>query len=777
MGRGAELVRARWSAGRGRRAWDHRPAGRRRALQVVMLAVITGFLVTTLPGMRTTPGYSWWMDGICQNLAYAAVVVLCLARIPASSPDRGAWWIVAVGLTLFGLSSTYFMWFVRSLNPVPVPSVADGLWWAFYPCGLVALLLLLRSRVDRFPLSLGLDGVLVGLGTATVMAALVLPTVLRNMGSGVAERATSLAYPILDLLLVTLVLAAASLFRWHPPAAVCFLGGGLVMLAVIDSVFLIKAVHGGYQPGGYLDASWVVAFTMIAVAPGWHRRPAIARVPPTWLPLAAPLLATAAATSLLVLDDYTPITPAARFLAAATILAALGRLAVAFREARSAGEHAHLAQTDDLTLLLNRRGLYDRAATFLPGATGDQGAQRTCALLLLDLDHFKDVNDSLGHVAGDELLRVVAARLSTPLREEDILVRLGGDEFALLLPHADAGDALRAAAALLSTLDETVELDGLHVQTGASIGIALSPEHGRDIGSLMRHADIAMYQAKRTQTRHVVYSPDVGGHETTRAGMQLLGQLRRAIDQGELSVHYQPKLSLCTGDIVGVEALVRWRHPDRGLLYPDQFLPLVRQNGLMHALTELVLEQALDDAVRWHARGHPLPVAVNLFPPSLADLDLPARFAQALGRRDLTSAALTVEITEDFLLGNLDRARTVLDALRNLGIRIAIDDFGIGYSALSYLRELPIDEVKLDRSFIAPITEDSRSAAIVHAVIDLAHTLGLTTVAEGVETAATAATLTGYGCDVAQGHYYSPPLTTPELLHLLASPIRTPGAR
>jgi predicted signal transduction protein with EAL and GGDEF domain len=349
------------------------------------------------------------------------------------------------------------------------------------------------------------------------------------------------------------------------------------------------------------------------------------------------------------------------------------------------------------------------------------------------------------------------------------LARLGGDEFAVLLPLADADAALRAAATLITTLDEPVELDGLHVQTGASIGIALCPEHGRDIDTLLRHADIALYRAKRTQTRRLVYAPDTGAHETTRAAMELLGQLRQAIDDGELSVHYQPKLCLRSGRIVGAEALVRWLHPDRGLLYPHQFLPLVRQNGLMHAMTELVMERTLDDAASWHARGKLLPVAVNLFPPTLADLDLPARISRALARRDLTSAALTVEITEDFLLDNLRRAATVLNRLHDLGIKIAIDDFGSGYSALSYLRELPIDEVKLDRSFIAPITEDPGAAAIVRSVIDLSHTLGLTTVAEGVENPATAATLTGYGCDIAQGHHYSPPMTNHELLHLLGA--------
>jgi EAL domain-containing protein (putative c-di-GMP-specific phosphodiesterase class I) len=297
------------------------------------------------------------------------------------------------------------------------------------------------------------------------------------------------------------------------------------------------------------------------------------------------------------------------------------------------------------------------------------------------------------------------------------------------------------------------------------------------VGSLLRHADIAMYRAKKVHARYIVYTPDADRYVTTRAGMELLAQLRHAIEQRDLAVHYQPKLSLRSGEMVGVEALVRWHHPDRGVLYPDQFLPLARHNGLMHAMTEMVVERALADAADWRTRGLRMPVAVNLSPPTLADLDLPGRLDDALRNHGLSSSALTVEITEEFILGNLDRARLVLTGFRRLGIGIAIDDFGSGYCSLYYLNELPIDEVKLDRSFIANIAEDRRAAAIVRSVIDLSHTLSLTTVAEGVETPATTGVLTGYGCDVAQGHYFSHPVTARQLLDLVAQPAYMTGPR
>jgi EAL domain-containing protein (putative c-di-GMP-specific phosphodiesterase class I) len=303
---------------------------------------------------------------------------------------------------------------------------------------------------------------------------------------------------------------------------------------------------------------------------------------------------------------------------------------------------------------------------------------------------------------------------------------------------------------------------------------------------LLKQADVAMYSAKRSRSGGVrAFTPDMhvtdpdehdlAGSVTGAAGhggtgtARLLGQLRHAIDHVELSLVYQPKLDLRDGEIVGVEALVRWPHPERGLLGPEHFLPLVRDHGLMRSVTELVLAQALDDAAGWQASGVAVPLAVNVFAPSVCDLNLPDRILSELGDRNLSPDVLTIEITEDLLLYNMDRTRIVLDSLRAQGVRVAIDDFGSGYSSLSYLCELAIDEVKLDRRFIAPILVDERAAAVVRSVIELAHALGVTTVAEGVENAATAAKLRAYGCDVAQGFHYSRPVAAPELLELLVA--------
>ena len=419
-----------------------------------------------------------------QNLAYGGAALLCLIRIRPSSPDRRAWQLVAAALAFSALANAYWCWFIQPIVPEPFPTLTDALWLAYYPCLFLAVWLLVRARIEHFPLTIGLDGLLVGLGTASLAAALVLPAALSDLGGGVVVVATTLAYPILDVVSLAAILAACAVFRWHPPPGLWWLVVGSALFAFVDSAYLLQAVDDGYGYGGFVDGASVVAATITALAPGRHRRASIHRVPRA-VPLAVPIVATCVGLSILILDDYIEIIPAATYLALATVLASMGRIMAAYWESGPAGEHAHLARTDDLTGLPNRRGFYARAGLLLRAP--DHGLSP--ALLLLDLDNFKDVNDSLGHAAGDELLRVVAARLNVSLRDEDLLVRLGGDEFAVLLPDADDDGATQAARRLLAAVEKPVPLEGLRVQVTGSMGIAISPSHGDDVGTLLRHAD------------------------------------------------------------------------------------------------------------------------------------------------------------------------------------------------------------------------------------------------------------------------------------------------
>jgi diguanylate cyclase len=724
---------------------------------VVVAVTYVTFAVSTVPGVRSVPGYNLLLDGWLNNIAYMLSPVMCLIRARKATSFRRSWNILAAGLALYGLGNVYWTIFIRPLDPEPFPSPADGLWLSFYGFAFVAMLLVVREMSDRLPLSLWLDGIVGGLAVGGVMAAIVGP-VLAVTGGSSAAVVTTLAYPLLDVLLLLIVTAVLALFHWRPPAGLWFLAGGLTVFVVADVVYLFHAANSTYQPGGTDDTAWVFATLLMAFAPGWPKRPAGISLP-SWVLLGIPIGATLVALCLLVFANSHELHPVAVGLAAATVVAALGRLIVTFREVRTLAHSHQLALTDELTGLGNRRAFYEQVELRMDGV----GADATGVLLLLDLDRFKEVNDSLGHHAGDDLLCLVAARLAGCLHgTDDLLARLGGDEFAIFLLGVDPSGAELVAERIHAALAPPFIVDAVTVRVDASVGIALFPDHGLEVSNLLRRADIAMYHAKEGRTGHAFYTTagdSTGGEERLRT----LEELREAVFGGGLVVFYQPKVDSRTLTVSGVEALVRWNHPTRGLLFPDSFLPLAEQSGLMRDLTTTVLEQSLDQVKRWREMGRDLAVAVNLSASSLVDVELPRRVCELLFRRGLPASSLELEITEDFLMGDRERAREILTELRALGIRVAVDDFGTGYSSLAYLRELPIDQLKLDRSFVQPMADDPRAAAIVRSTIDLAHSLGMTLVAEGVEDEATAGQLAQSGCDESQGFYFSKALPAEEL--------------
>ena len=422
----------------------------------------------------------------------------------------------------------------------------------------------------------------------------------------------------------------------------------------------------------------------------------------------------------------------------------------------------HQAHHDGLTDLPNRTLLHQRVEAAVAGA---QDSTQPMALLIMDLDRFKEVNDTLGHHAGDALLREVAARLQLARRAGDTVARLGGDEFAILLPDAGADAAGTRAVQLLTDLAQPFTVEERVLEIGASIGIALYPEHGADAETLLRHADVALYVAKREHRGAMLYSPEQDLHSATRLG--LTGALRRAIETGELVLHYQPIIERQTRRVSGVEALVRWQHPLQGLLLPDQFIPLAEETGLIDLLSRWVLEAALQQCCAWRREGLDLPVSVNLSMRNLQDQRLPESIAPLLTTYGVPPGWLTLEITESAVMADPERALGVLGQLRELGVRVAIDDFGTGYSSLAYLKRLPVDQLKIDRSFTLNVCADRSDLAIVRSVIELGHQLDLQVVAEGVEDEASWQLLLDLGCDEAQGYFFSRPLPAAALVRWL----------
>ena len=384
-----------------------------------------------------------------------------------------------------------------------------------------------------------------------------------------------------------------------------------------------------------------------------------------------------------------------------------------------------------------------------------------CSVLLLDLDRFKEINDALGHHHGDLLLQSVGARMSAELGHKGIVARLGGDEFGVLLPNTAGGDAAQAAVSLLAALEQPFAVGELQLELTGSVGVAANPTAGTDTTKLLQQADVAMYVAKRSHSGWELYSPERDHYSPRR--LALAGELRQAIDNGELEVHYQPKAELKTGRILGVEALVRWQHPYFGLLGPDTFVPLAEHVGLIRPLTLKVLDSAIAEQHRLHARGFAVGVSVNLSVRSVLDVGLPNQVAELLATHDMGAGGLTLEITESSVMADPGRTIGILGRLDALGVSISLDDFGTGYSSLSYLKRLPVKEVKIDRTFVAGLLDNESDAAIVRSTVDLARNLGLRVVAEGVEDRATWMSLAALGCHEAQGYFVSAPLAAESL--------------
>jgi diguanylate cyclase (GGDEF)-like protein/PAS domain S-box-containing protein len=431
---------------------------------------------------------------------------------------------------------------------------------------------------------------------------------------------------------------------------------------------------------------------------------------------------------------------------------------------KQADEHRHHALHDDLTGLPNRRSLYERLAAEMAVSRPEDGF----SLLLVDLDRFKEVNDVLGHQSGDDLLRQVAARFAKEVRGEDLLARLGGDEFAVLVGGRRGAEAgLEIARRLSDALSQEFILSGVPVHVEASIGIARHPVDGSDATALLRCADSAMYAAKDLSTELEVFDGKRDHHSPTR--LKRLGELRQALDRDELLLHYQPKLTLESQVIPGVEALVRWMHPEQGLLLPGEFVPLAEQTGLIKPLTSFVLQSALRQVGAWQRDGHDLSVAVNVSERSLLDPDFPDEVQRLLAAAGVAPARLELEITEGTIMADPVRAAAVLRRLDALGVSLSLDDFGTGYSSLSRLRELPISEIKIDRSFAARIETDERDVAIMRSTIELGHNLGCSVVAEGLETQEALERVTSLGCDTGQGFHIARPLDARAITAWLAA--------
>ena len=752
------MDREELTAGRSRVPWS--------GLFVGLTVLCVGLFATGIGPRPAGLGWDRFYDVVVYNSSYLPAAAAAYAASIRVRTERLAWRGLSVALVLYAAANALRTWFAGADGNGPYPQAIDLIALVGYLLVYVAMVTLIRARVPRFHPSMWLDGIIGALGTTALGVAFLIGPYLHPSDGRPAVAVINLAMPVMDVLLLAMLVAVGSILGLRMDRSLLCVIVALLLLLTGDTVLFARLVEHTYVDGSPSDLFWLAGICCAAVAAHCARpQPArdAERSRVGLRLLALPLICNVASLFVLASGWGDALPSTAAWLAIGCVVAAIARTAVTFREVRSFHEVKEQALTDELTGLPNRRALLETAARVLATAS----ARRPAALLLLDLDGFKEVNDSLGHTAGDHLLRQIGPRLQPALRPGEVLARLGGDEFAVLLPEASLDQAQERADRLRKLILQPFPVEDIRLHVGVSIGVATAPVPAATVQEMLRCADVAMYTAKSAGEGVHVYVPDPHGGSGDR--LRTMEELRTALGSDQLVVHLQPQIALSDERVVGVEALVRWNHPVRGLLSPAELLPAAEQAGLLRPLTDTVLELALTAAARWWRRVR-VPVSVNLSAANVNDLDLPSKVAAAMLRHRLPPEALTLELVEDTLMADPERGREVLAELRRLGVRTSIDDYGTGYSSLAYLRHLPADELKLDRSLTADVDHDRRAAAIVRHTVALAHELGLQLVAEGVEDAATGAVLADLGCDVAQGYAISRPMPVDDFLRWLVTP-------
>jgi diguanylate cyclase (GGDEF)-like protein len=715
-------------------------------------------------------------DDLLQVLGPLLAVLLCLKRFQERRTNTSLF--LGLGILAYVVGQSIWSYYELIAQQPPFPSFADLAFLASYPLLFLGVLLLpARQLLNVSRARMIVDSLMIMTAIVTFSWFFVLGPTLLLSSQSLLAKAVGTAYPCCDILLLlcVLLLWVRQEERGIRPELLS-LTLGLIAIVLVDSIFDYLSMHNGYATGSLIDPLWSLGYQAIGVAVFILPRkstPTSSTSRPSLRPLGLSLLPYAFVPALGLLLLYTWWTPENNVLrpgvyigAAVLIGLVMVRQIIAMREI-----HALYANNDALAVANKQlevqathdtlTGLPNRSLLQMRLEQATRQARKgsvPIALLLLDLDRFKDVNDALGHEVGDLLLQEIGPRLQEHLRSTDLCARLGGDEFAIVLPATDEAQAIQIAHRLLSALIKPFLIDNHGFEIGGSIGIAFTPQQGFDFTTLLRYADIAMYVAKRNQSGYAVYTHEID-HNSPRK-LTLVSELRQAIADGGLLMHYQPKILLSSGQMMGVEALVRWLHPVHGLIQPDEFIPLAERTGLIGPLTYWVLDRSIRQCRDWERSGLHIKMAVNLSTRSLYDEELIPTVKGLLELYQVSPSQLTLEITESTLMEDPERAYQVLASLRTLGVSISLDDFGTGYSSLAYLKRLPLDEIKLDKTFVLGLSGDAdpTDVAIVQAVIAMARPLNCKVVAEGVENLESWKLLQKFGCDLAQGYHFSRPL-------------------
>lgn len=733
------------------------PSRARKTVAGVALAAVLAFVAGSLLDVAEPFFHGPWLIGLACVIPTLATVAAA-RKATRSRRDRLSWALIALGLGCWTLAGIGRFTMFDDPGERPVPSWVDPLFLAMYPLVYAGLIVLIRNRLRNYrhvPIYDAVSGTLVltAVCTAFLFEQVDILTATSRLGSAVL-----LAYPVGDVALLVAVLFALRFNGRRFDGPWPLVGLGLVLFIGADVAFVLSAPEDSYL-GIALYGIWYLALILVMLG-AWRDDVDVRELELGRGQVYLPVAFVALAIGVLVAGQYTDVAPLGVAAAVATIAVVMCELTISVREASWRIEGSPGLSTDQVTGLALPRQVDRWLSGIAPSRSDPDGREYPrLAVMMIEIDRFRTANLALGLRAGDDILSAVGTRLKRSVGHLGRIGRIETEGFVMILDRSGRDPVETAIADIHAAFEPPFWIEGLWVYLRPIIGVALAPENASSGADLLRLATVANRRAREGDRQTAFYA---GESTTTRETLQLLAELEAGIDRGELELHYQPKVS-ASRDVTSAEALVRWRHPERGLLGPGAFLELAERNGLMQRMTERILGLAIEQMEAWSRQGVDLAIAVNLSMPNLLDDDLPGAIAADLDDHGLDRGRLTLEITENVIMSDPERVLGNVQALRDGGMRVSLDDFGAGTTSLAYLRDLPIDEVKMDRSLVAPLCDSGDDAVIISASITIAQSLGLHVVAEGAEDAETVAELVRLGCDEIQGYHFARPMPAEEL--------------
>jgi diguanylate cyclase (GGDEF)-like protein len=725
-------------------------SGAFRAGRWVLGSLAGIYAVSTLLPTDSKPA---WVDTWFYGIVILAVTLSGLIRPLLVQKDRLPWLLLSLAMISWAVGDQY--WSIMFSNTpsadVPIPSPADVGYVGLYPLAYVGLILLARSVLKQVPASVLLDGLVTSLAIGALFSAFTVKQLISGVDGSAATVITLLSYPVGDLILIVVAFATLSMVRWRADPVWWLLVAGFGLFAVADTAYLL--LGDDYIDGSWVDGAWMIGIALVPLAGSLRRKPAPAAIG-GFAALLVPILFSLAALIVLVISAFADLHPITVILAAACLLAAGGRTALTFEQTRALTRSQTEAKTDELTTVGNRRVLDDE----LPALAAGAAAGRPVLVSIVSIRHLSEINETLGYEYGDGLLGALGGRLREQVGDRAVPARLGGAEIALLQPFdGHLARAEQSMRDLLAAVATPVRVSGVEVEIELSAGIAAGPMHATDSRDLLRCAGDALRRAKATESEVEVYDPaqDIGRD----FGPRLLPELIGALETHRIVAWYQPKVDLTSGSAVELEAQLRWVHPEHGVLDSATLRPLAARAGLTRRLTRVLLTEAVRRCAWWQTNGIQLGVSVDLTTADVLDSRLPYELARLVSEAGVPPAAIQLELAEDLLLVDPGRTRRALNQFRTLGVRLALDHYGRSAPSLTRLRTMPVQELKLDRSFVASVLQSGPDEAVVRSTISLAQSLGIRTVADGVDTTELLDRVRGYGVRAVQGAAVGDPMS------------------